>query len=84
MKLLLYYCISTLFQIGLDLIVFSDEQKCICMCTVFALWDVAAFITPLGVCGVAPRADPISIWVPAVVQLQAVGRCGGPPVMNRD
>lgn len=55
-----------------------------CKCTVFALWDVAAFITPLGVRGVAPRTDPISIWVPAVVQLQAVGRRGGPPEMNRD
>lgn len=52
--------------------------------TVFALGDVAAFIASLGVCGVAPGADAIPIWVPAVVQLQTISGCGGPPEMNRD
>lgn len=52
--------------------------------TVFALGDVAAFVASLGVCGVAPGADAIPIWVPAVVQLQTISGCGGPPEMNRD
>lgn len=51
--------------------------------TVFALRNVAALIASLGVRGVAPRADAISVWIPAVVQLQAVGGCRSPPETNR-
>lgn len=47
--------------------------------TIFALGDVAAFVASLRVDGVAPRADTIPVWVPAVVQLQTVGACGSPP-----
>lgn len=46
--------------------------------TIFALGNVAAFVASLWVCGVAPRSDPVPIWIPAVVQLQAVSGCGGP------
>lgn len=50
--------------------------------TIFALWDVTALITPLRVRCVAPGANAIPVRVPAVVQLQAVSGCGGPPEMN--
>lgn len=51
--------------------------------TIFALRDVAAFIAVLRVGGVAPGADAIPVWIPAVVQLQTVGSCGSPPDGNR-
>lgn len=51
--------------------------------TVFALWDVAAFVASLGVGGVAPRTDSIPVRVPAVVQLQTVGRRRSPSETNR-
>lgn len=50
--------------------------------TIFALGDVAAFVAPLRVGGVTPGADTIPVWVPAVVQLQAVGASGSPPERN--
>lgn len=52
--------------------------------TIFALGDVAAFISALGVGGVAPRADPVPVWISAVVQLQTVGGCGSPPETDRE
>lgn len=52
--------------------------KCV-GCTIFALGNVAALVASLWVGGVAPRTDAVSIWIPAVVQLQAISGCGRPP-----
>ena len=41
--------------------------------------DVAALVAAFRVGGVAPWADAVPIWVPAIVQLQAVTSRGGPP-----
>jgi hypothetical protein len=51
-------------------------------CTIFAVGDIAGLITPFWISGVAPRPDAVPIWVPAVVQLQAISGCGCPSMTS--
>lgn len=72
----------TRLQLYILFVQHGDVYKCL-GCTIFALGDVAAFITSLGVGGVTPRTDSIAVRVPAVVQLQTISSSGSPPEQDR-
>ena len=48
--------------------------------TIFAVGDTAALVAVLWVSGVAPRPNWIPVWVPTIIQLQAVSGCGSPSI----